>query len=1379
MKFRVLSEEEKTCQVEFYAISNETEGAVTIPSIANGYSVVEIGPYAFSNCTKITFMSIPQSVERIGSHAFIGCSSLQSFTFSDYVYDIGSGAFYGTQWYDNQPNGMVYAGKVLYSYKGEAPQNASLTVRAGTLGIANSVFFGLSNINTINIANSVKYIGTGAFEDCKNLVSVNLPESLVSLGEYAFYGCKSIKAIAIPDLLTTINDYTFGGCTNLTEVTIGKGLKSISLGSWQYGTDAFAGCENIKKLNVNCHTLEILPSSLKNNLEELVIGDNTEYIGYYTFYNYNSKLKKVVIGKSVRVVGGFTGCASLEEVILSEGNVSIENEAFCGCEKLSKITLPNTIKEIGAVAFSNCAFEAFTIPESVTGIEYGVFSGCHNLTSISIPQSINAIPDFFLSSTGLTSFEIPAHITRVGMGAFGECSKLESVTASENLSSIGRDAFMGVPWYNNQDDGLFYLGSVACGYHGEMPENTSIRLKDSTRGVASCAFAGQSNLTDIVFPEGMENLGDAAFQDCTGLTSIVIPEKLDNMGCEVFSGCTNLKRIEFHTTPTSCYNFIYCKNIKTIYAYMEKPREIWDMFGNDDDEEAGQDYVFNNATLFVPSEYRSAYEKQWGWSRFKNIQDMPNNIEFADENVKVLCVANWDTDGDGELSEAEAAAVSYLYSTFSYNTTITSFDELRYFTGLTDTGQSTFSGCTSLSSITLPEQLSTIGWRAFSGCKNIKSICLSASINNIGVEAFRGCTSLEIITIPGNKISFGSMSFEYCNSLTKVITDDIEAWMNMSFSYNGNPLTFAHHLYVGDEEVTNLVVPSSIEKIGYGTFEGCTGLKSVTIPSSVKMIDYAAFEGCTGLEKVIIDDLSAWCSMSWGSGDDPFSPLYYAHHLYLGENELTELVIPDGITSLGTYVFAGASGIVSVEIPESVTRIGSEAFCGCNNLVSVTVRNGTPIVFSDDTYAFTNRTNATLYVPYGCKAAYEAANYWKDFKEIVEIQPDLTEKEVLNVEALETKRGETVEMTINLTNTSEDLTAFQFDLTLPVGITLVKAENGKYQVSKTERFADDNQQLNVSLVTGNTYRVVCFSMEKDLIMGNEGALLNALLQVNENMEAGLYKGMIDNIVFTKKDGTQEKLNNAAFSIDVIEYITGDANGDGEVNVTDIVEMVNAIMEQPSERFIAEAADVNGDGEVNVSDIVLVVSMIMNEENNSARMADLAFDESTDSDMLAMERNGNNGVSLGLVNAGTYVAAQFDVNLNDGQRIEAVTMNGMRNNGHQVVYSQKERNTWRVMVYSLANETFMGNEGELLNIRVSGKAENIVVDDILFITGKLEERRFAPLGLGGQATGVSATLNDNGKMTNGKDVYDLQGRRVETSRSKSGLRIVNGKKMIVK
>ena len=316
---------------------------------------------------------------------------------------------------------------------------------------------------------------------------------------------------------------------------------------------------------------------------------------------------------------------------------------------------------------------------------------------------------------------------------------MESITASDNLTSIGGDAFLNVPWYDHQNDGVFYLGSVVCGYHGEMPEVTTLKLKDTTRGVAGCAFSDQHNLVEIIFPDCIENVGDEAFKNCAGLTKVVIPHQLENMGCEAFAYCTNLRRIDFYTTPSSCYNFIGCRGIKAVYAYMEMPTEIWDMFGNDDDPEYSQDHVFNNATLYVPSAYRAAYENTDGWKRFVNIQNIPNNICFSDENVKAICVAIWDTNEDLELSEEEATAVTSLGSAFSNNDEISSFKELEFFTGLTSLDEYAFHYCTQLREITIPQNVKTIGAGAFGSCHSLVSLELPEGITSVGNESFTPC----------------------------------------------------------------------------------------------------------------------------------------------------------------------------------------------------------------------------------------------------------------------------------------------------------------------------------------------------------------------------------------------------------------------------------------------------------------------------------------------------------------------------------------------------------------------------------------------------------------------------------------------------------------
>ena len=178
------------------------------------------------------------------------------------------------------------------------------------------------------------------------------------------------------------------------------------------------------------------------------------------------------------------------------------------------------------------------------------------------------------------------------------------------------------------------------------------------------------------------------------------------------------------------------------------------------------------------------------------------------------------------------------------------------------------------------------------------------------------------MTIPSSVTGIGSSAFQNCYSLTKVIVPDIAAWCNIRFgSSDANPLNYARHLYSDENtEITDLEIPEGVSSIGFVAFLGCSSLTSVTIPSSVTGIGSSAFSGCSGLTKVIAPDIVAWCNIQFGGSYA--NPLYYANHLYSDENtEITDLVIPEALTSIGNYAFQGCSGLTSVTIPFSVTTI--------------------------------------------------------------------------------------------------------------------------------------------------------------------------------------------------------------------------------------------------------------------------------------------------------------------------------------------------------------------------------------------------------------------------------------------------------------------------
>jgi hypothetical protein len=367
-------------------------------------------------------------------------------------------------------------------------------------------------------------------------------------------------------------------------------------------------------------------------------------------------------------------------------------------------------------------------------------------------------------------------------------------------------------------------------------------------------------------------------------------------------------------------------------------------------------------------------------------------------------------------------------------------------------------------------------------------------------------------------------------------------------------------------------------------------------------------------------------------------------------------------------------------------------------------------------------------------------------------------------------------LSIDLENTATNLTAYQFDLTLPEGITLATNESGKFLVTKTSRYADDEQSLTITKLEGNTYRFVCFSMYNSVITGTSGAILNAILDVAATVNAATHEGKISDILFTKSNGDQLKMNEAKFNIVISSYILGDANADGTVNVSDIVEMVNYIMNNASSRFVKVAADVNEDGDVNVTDIVAVVNIILNTTTNNARA--VTRTENTDNDQLSLAVNADKSVSLMLDNNANYVASQFELVLAEGQQLNSITLNSNRCSGHIMSYSKIANNKYRVMIYSLDNSSYTGNSGELVNINVEGEGE-FVIDKILFVTKGQAEKYFSSIG-GNGTTGIGII---NAEDVN-NDIYTIDGRLVRskannTSGLAKGVYIINGKKHVVK
>ena len=268
----------------------------------------------------------------------------------------------------------------------------------------------------------------------------------------------------------------------------------------------------------------------------------------------------------------------------------------------------------------------------------------------------------------------------------------------------------------------------------------------------------------------------------------------------------------------------------------------------------------------------------------------------------------------------------------------------------------------------------------------------------------------------------------------------------------------------------------------------------------------------------------------------------------------------------------------------------------------MTVGNKTPVAIGSNT--FSNRKNATLYVPYGCKSAYAAANYWKEFKEIVEVEnvvqvTDISKmSNAIYIETASGRAGDDVSIKVCLKN-ANSATSYGFELVLPQGLSIATTSEGDFDAAVTMSTRHKGHTLTTNKLANNTYKVGVASLSSKALTDNDGLVLTIKAHVADNMAVDDYPILIQNPLIVNTDDTKPTVQNTQSKITIEDYLKGDVDGDGVVDLADAVLVINHYVGKAVSKFVEKAADVDGDGVIDLADAVRIINFYVGKVQSLA------------------------------------------------------------------------------------------------------------------------------------------------------------------------------------
>lgn len=879
-----------------YAFASDSIKTITFDEDSR---LKDIGNGAFLG-SAISEIVVPQNLQNIGNGAFKDCELLESIDFEEIenILIIGARAFENTIWYgnyiENVENSVIYIGKVLYEAIGTLSSNISIF--ADTVSISPQAFSGQTALTSINIPDTVTYIG-GDYTD----------ENFSAKG--AFYNCNQLQYITFSaeSMLEYVGKGAYAGCSLLREIGMSSDFALAQLFDTEESEYTY-----IVDYNSNIY---YVPESL---IKIMFFGNGA--IKPYAFAN--TRIQNISVFGDIEEIGAlaFYNCALLEAFDIPESVIVIDDYAFAECIDLSEISLgsENALKEIGEHAFS------------------GLYNAVFNFENLNKLETVGQAA--FNAASKLTSFYAPA-IKTIGAAAFEYCSELRFISVPSGISAIKllfAEAEIDI-------DGYYIVDGYAI---PESLEEISVVVQNEYKDIADSFAEGLYSVVMLSLGEGIEKIGARAFAGIS-LVEFELPDSVleidieafvDNIEIETFaiSAQSNLKiigdsafagaeKLSSLYLPKDLEHFSLSAVAQCGIAAITVHNENENYFSHSGALYSGEKLLYYPAAktgeaYSVVEGTKYIGERAFAKSQLKNLS-LPSTILSFEE---------------GAFDECAFDKVSMYALTLLSNI----FPDSSIIKGLSILGEKVVQGfalSSQIKNLEITEGVTEIAHGAFASCEELESVSFPASLRKIDTEAFFGCSSLsEIIFAEEDALEhIGNSAFDYTSWLESKQTGTMIYVGRIAYAFYGDAtddttltiregtIEITGGACVNQENITSVILPESLEIIGDSAFEN-TGIKELVLSKNLRKISNGAFRNITSLERVIFEGDSL--------AEIGISAFEHCQNLAEIEN------IPSNLKKIGSAAFKNTA-IAAINIPEAIEEIGDYAFANCLSLLEISFDN--------------------------------------------------------------------------------------------------------------------------------------------------------------------------------------------------------------------------------------------------------------------------------------------------------------------------------------------------------------------------------------------------------------------------------------------------------